>query len=385
VESGVDFSWSEEQVEFRRAAQDFALKELNDGLRERDARGEFNRAGWKKCAEFGIQGLPIPRDYGGMGVDPLTTVGVLESLGRGCKDNGLMFSINAHMWTLGIPLRDFGSEEQKRKYLPGLCDGSLIGGNAMSEPGSGSDAYSLRTTAEHRGDCYFLNGSKIFVTNGPVGDLFLVFATVDRSKGPHGVSAFLVERNFPGFKSGRTLEKMGLRTSPMSELFFQDCEVPFENRLGREGNGQTLFTHSMTWERSCILANAVGAMDRMLETAIRYAKDRKQFGQSIGKFQQVASKIVDMRMRIDEARAALYRTAWLRGQGRSVFLEAALAKLTISENWVRCAEEAIQIHGGYGYMSEFEIEREMRDALSSKLYSGTSEIQRNIVASLLGL
>ncbi len=381
----MDFSWSEEQVEFRRAAQDFALKELNDGLRERDARGEFNRAGWEKCAKFGIQGLPIPKDYGGMGVDPLTTVGVLESLGRGCKDNGLMFSINAHMWTLGIPLRDFGSEEQKRKYLPGLCDGSLIGGNAMSEPGSGSDAYSLRTTAERRGESYLLNGSKIFVTNGPVGDLFLVFATVDRSKGPNGVSAFLVERNFPGFKCGRTLEKMGLRTSPMAELFFQDCEVPVENRLGREGNGQTLFTHSMTWERSCILANAVGAMDRMLETAIRYAKDRKQFGQSIGKFQQVASKVVDMRMRVDEARAALYRTAWLRGQGRSVFLEAALAKLTISENWVRCAEDAMQIHGGYGYMSEFEIEREMRDALGSKLYSGTSEIQRNIVASLLGL
>lgn len=381
----MDFSWSEEQAQFRQAAVTFARNELNEGLLERDKSGEFNRAGWKKCAEFGIQGLPVPREYGGMGADPLTTVGVLESLGYGCKDNGLIFSINAHMWTVEIPLLGFGSEEQKRRYLPGLCNGDLIGGNAMSEPGSGSDAYSLRTTARREGDRYVLNGSKIFVTNGTVGDVFVVFATVDRAKGPNGVSGFLVEKGFPGFRVSRTLDKMGLRTSPMGELFFEDCVVPVENRLGREGNGKNLFTHSMTWERSCILANAVGAMERLLDTSIAYAKDRKQFDQPIGKFQLVGSKLVDMKMRLDEARAALYRTAWLRGNGKSVFLEAALAKLTISENWVRCAEDAIQIHGGYGYMTEFEIEREMRDALGSKLYSGTSEIQRMIVASLLGL
>ena len=381
----MEFGWSEEQTQFRQAAGEFARKELNEGLRERDQRGEFNRNGWKNCAEFGIQGLPVPKEYGGMGADPLTTVGVLESLGYGCKDNGLVFSINAHMWTVELPLLDFGSEEQKQRYLPGLCSGDLIGGNAMSEPGSGSDAYSLRTSAERRGDRYVLNGSKVFVTNGTVGDLFVVFATVDRSKGPNGVSGFLVEKGFRGFKVGRALEKMGLRTSPMAELFFEDCEVPVENRLGREGNGRNLFTHAMTGERSCILANAVGAMERLLEVSIRYAKERKQFGQSIGKFQLVATKIVDMKMRLEEARAALYRTAWMRGRGRSVFLEAALTKLTISENWVKCAEDALQIHGGYGYMTEYEIERELRDALGSKLYSGTSEIQRMIVASLLGL
>ena len=381
----MDFAWSEEQTQFREAASSFARKELNDGLQERDRHGEFNRAGWMKCAEFGIQGLPIPREYGGMGADALATVGILESLGYGCKDNGLVFSINAHMWTMEIPLLNFGSEEQKQKYLPRLCNGELIGGNAMSEPGSGSDAYSLRTTAERRGDRYLLNGSKVFVTNGTVGDLILVFATVDRSRGPNGVSSFLVEKDFSGFKVGRTLEKMGLRTSPMAELFFEDCEVPVDNRLGQEGNGKNLFTHSMTWERSCILASAVGAMERLLEISIRYARDRKQFGQPIGKFQLIATKIVDMKMRLEEARAALYRTAWLRGKGRSGFLEAALAKLTISENWVRCAEDAIQIHGGYGYMTEYEVERELRDALGSKLYSGTSEIQRVLVASLLGL
>ena len=381
----MEFAWSEEQTQFRQAASSFARRELNEGLQERDRNGEFNRAGWKKCAEFGIQGLPIPKEYGGMGADPLTTVGILESLGYGCKDNGLLFSINAHMWTLEIPLLDFGSEEQKRRYLPRLCNGDLIGGNAMSEPGSGSDAFSLRTTAERRGDKYLLNGSKVFVTNGSLGDLIVVFATVDRSRGPSGISAFLVEKHFPGFKAGRKLEKMGLRTSPMAELFFEDCEVPVENLLGREGSGQSLFTHSMTWERSCILASAVGAMERLLETTIRYARDRKQFGQPIGKFQLVATKIVDMKMRLEEARAALYRTAWLRSKGKSVFLEAALTKLIISENWVKCAEDAIQTHGGYGYMIEYEVERELRDALGSKLYSGTSEIQRTIAASLLGL
>lgn len=380
----MDFSWSEEQAQFRQAAADFGRKELNDGLTERDRNGEFNCAGWNKCAKFGIQGLPIPKEFGGMGADPLTTVGVLEALGQGCKDNGLLFSINAQMWTLEIPLRDFGTEEQKRKYLPRLCSGALIGGNAMSEPGSGSDAYSMRTTAERRGDRYLLNGSKIFVTNGPVGDLIVVFATVDRSRSPGGISAFLVERNAPGFKTGRKLEKMGLRTSPMAELFFEDCEVPVENRLGREGIGQSLFTHSMTWERSCILASAVGAMERLLETSLRYSRGRKQFGQPIGKFQLVATKIVDMKMRLEESRASLYRTAWLLGKRKRAVLEAALSKLVISENWVKCAEDALQIHGGYGYMTEYEIERELRDALGSKLYSGTSEIQRMLVASLLG-
>ena len=381
----MDFAWSDEQMQLRDAVKSFARDELNEGLRERDKRGEFNREGWLKCAKFGIHGLPVPTDYGGMGADPLTTVGVLENLGYACRDNGLVFSINAHMWTVEVPLLDFGSEPQKRKYLPDLCNGTLIGGNAMTEPGSGSDAYSLRTTAERRGDRYVLNGSKTFVSNGNVADLIVVYATLDRSAGPNGICGFLVEKEYSGFQVGRPFEKMGLRTSPMAELFFDDCEVPAESRLGREGGGQSLFTHSMNWERACILSNAVGAMQRLLDVSIRYARDRKQFGQSIGKFQLVSSKIVDMKMRVDQAQAALYRTAWLQTRGRNVYLEAALAKLTISENWVRCAEDAIQIHGGYGYMVESEVERELRDALGSRLYSGTSEIQRVLIASLLGL
>jgi alkylation response protein AidB-like acyl-CoA dehydrogenase len=289
------------------------------------------------------------------------------------------------MWTTEIPVLTFGTDEQKMKFLPRLCSGRWIGGNAMSEPGSGSDAYALATRADLRGDRYILNGSKIFVTNGSIADVILVFATVDPAKGPNGVTAFLVEKTFPGFSVTRTVHKMGLKTSPMAELFFDNCEVPVANRLGREGAGKNLFTDSMTWERGCILASAVGSMQRLLETSINYAKQRHQFGQAIGKFQLVSSKLVDMQVRIETARQLLYKAAWLKGQRKSIFLEAAMAKLHISESWVRCAEDALQIHGGYGYMQEFEMERELRDAIGSRLYSGTSEIQRVIVGSLLGL
>ena len=379
----MDFSWSPQQKELFDAIGQFAAKELNDNLIENDRHGVFNRVGWKKCGEIGIQGLAVPAAYGGVGQDPLTTVGALERLGYTCRDNGLVFSLNAHMWTACMPLVGFGTEEQKQRYLPGLCNGDLIGGNAMSEPNSGSDAYGLSTTAVKNGDRYFLNGSKTFVTNGSEADVIVVFATVDKSEGPAGISAFLVEKSFKGLSIGRKLEKMGLRTSPMAELFFDDCDVPEENRLGRERAGTSLFTHSMTWERGCILASAVGSMQRLLETCLRYAKERKQSGQSIGKFQLVATKLVDMKIRLETARFMLYHGAYQRSLGRTAILEAAMAKLHISESWTKSCEDALQIHGGYGYMKEYEIERELRDAIGSRLYSGTSEIQRNIIASLL--
>ena len=381
----MDFAWTDEQAHLRETILKFAKGKLNEGYAEREKRGEFNRDGWMECAGIGLHGLPVPEEYGGMGLDALTTMGVLERLGYGCKDNGLVFSINAHMWTLEIPLLNFGTDEQRKRYLPKLCSGELVGANAMSEPGSGSDAYSISTTAEKRGGRYVLNGSKVFVTNGPIADIVIVYATVDRSKGPNGVTAFLVEKGMDGFSAGAHTEKMGLRTSPMSELYFDDCAVPEENRLGREGAGKNLFTDSMTWERSCILASAVGTMDRILETCIDYANERQQFGEPIGKFQLIASKIVDMKMRLETSRALLYRAGWLRSKGKNIFLEAAMAKLQISESLVQTALDAVQIHGGYGYMAEYEMERELRDAVSSRLYSGTSEIQRLIIASLLGV
>jgi alkylation response protein AidB-like acyl-CoA dehydrogenase len=379
----MDFAWSDQQRELLDAVGRFASQQLNYNMIENDRNGVFNHDAWKKCGGFGIQGLLVPAEYGGLGMHPLTAVAALERLGYACRDNGLLFSINAHMWTAITPLVYSGSETQKKKYLPGLCDGTLIGGNAMSEPNSGSDAFSLATTAVKKGPKYILNGSKIFVTNGPVADLLVVFATVDKARGANGVSAFLVEKDSPGMTVARKIEKMGLRTWPMAEIFFENCEVPEENLLGKEGAGSSQFTWAMTWERGCILASAVGSMQRSLETCVRYAKERRQFGQPIGKFQLVGSKIVDMKLRVESARHMLYYCAWLRGQGRSAYLEAAMTKLHISDCWVKCCEDAIQIHGGYGYMTEYELERELRDAIGSKLYSGTSEMQRNIIASLL--
>ncbi len=381
----MDFAWSEEQLAIRDEIVKFARRELNENLVERDRNDEFSREGWLKCAELGIHGLPIPKEYGGGGSDILTTVCALEALGYGCRDNGLVFSINAHMWTSEIPILTFGTEAQKRKYLPKLASGEWVGNNAMTEPEAGSDAYSLRTRAERKGDYYILNGSKTFVSNAPIADVLIVFANVDPAKGPAGVSAFLVDKGAPGFSISRKLHKMGLRTSPMAELAFVDCQVPTENLLGKEGSGQAVFTTSMEWERICIMASHLGAMQRLIETCTRYARDRKQFGQPIGKFQSISNKIAEMEVRLEASRLILYKAAWLKKQGKHALREASIAKLYVSEASVQTALDAIQIHGGYGYMAEFEIERELRDAVAGTIYSGTSEIQKVIIAGLRGL
>jgi L-prolyl-PCP dehydrogenase len=381
----MDFSWTEEQLKFKNAVVEFAQKELNQGLIERDRQGELARENWKKCAQMGILGLAIPEEYGGSGADILTTMLVMEGLGYGCRDNGLIFAMNAQMWSVQHPILTFGSDAQKQKYLPGLCSGDLIGAHAMSEPDSGSDAYSLRTRAKRVDDGYVLNGTKMFVTNAPVADVDLVFATVDPAKGSGGVTAFLLDKGTPGLKVSRNIEKMGLRTSPMGEIILEDCVVPVESRLGPEGAGSSIFNSSMEWERSCILGSHVGAMERQLEGCVSYARERRQFGQLIGKFQSVANRIAEMKVRLETARLLLYKVAWLKQRGKPAIMEAALAKLYLSECFVQSSLDAIRTYGGYGYMTEFEVERELRDAVGGTLYSGTSDIQRMIIARWLGL
>ena len=284
-----------------------------------------------------------------------------------------------------MPIHTFGTADQKERYLGRLLDGSWVGGHGMSEPDSGSDAYGLRTRAEKRGDRYVLNGSKMFVTNAPESDLFLIFATVNPGRKMWGITGFLIERDTPGLTVSQPIHKMGLTTSPMAEVFLQDVEVPEENVLGKHGQGAAIFSHSMGWERSCILASMVGNMEYQLETSLAYAKERKQFGKSIGDFQLVASKLVDMKMRLETSRLVLYRAAWSQKEGGMPPLEAAMAKLHISEAAVQSSLDAIQLRGGYGYMKEYQVERDLRDALGSRLYSGTSEIQRVIIARQLGL
>lgn len=381
----MNFSLTEDQTRLRESIIRFARHELEDDVRSRDARGEFSPELWEKCARFGIQGLPVPEEYGGSGTDALTTIVALEALGYGCKDNGLLFSLNAQMWSCQLPLVRFGTPEQKRAYLHALCNGTMIGIQGMTEPGSGSDAFGLRTSAEKNGGHFVLNGAKTFITNAPVADVFIIFAKTDPAKGFAGISAFIVERSAPGLSVSRELHKMGLRTSPMGEVALAACEVPVENLLGPLGAGMAIFNHSMDWERSCILACAVGTMQRQLDRCVTYAKERTQHGQPIGKYQAVAHRIADMQVRLETARLLLYKVGWLKAQGRPATAEAAMAKLYLSECFVQSSLDAMQIFGGYGYMAEYELERDLRDAVGSRVYSGTSEIQKNIIAGRLGL
>ena len=381
----MDFSLSEDQTAFKASVINFASKELNKDLRRREEREEFPMEAWRACAKFGVQGLPVPQEYGGSGADIMTTVLMMEGLGYACPDNGLIFSLNAQMWSLELPLLEFGTSEQKQKFLPGLVAGKIIGVHAMTEPESGSDAFSLKTRATQKGDGYVLNGSKLYITNAPVADVVVVFATVKPGSGFAGVTAFLVEKDAPGFSVGPPLGKLGLRTSPMGEIVLKDCEIQAENRLGREGAGMAIFNSSMEWERSCILASAVGAMQRQLEECVHYVRTRKQFGQPIGKFQSVSNKISDMYLRVEAARLMIYKVAWLKQSGKPATAEAAAAKVFTSEAWVQTCLDAIQIHGAYGYMRDSGIERDLRDSVAGTIYSGTSEIQRLIIARTLGL
>ena len=381
----MDFAWSDEQLAFRKSVIQFAQKELNYDVIEADRAEEFSWAGWKKCADFGIHGLPVPEEYGGSGADILTTVVGMEALGYGCRDNGLIFSINAHMWTSEIPLLMFGTEEQKQRYLPRLARGEIVGAHAITEPMAGSDAYSLKTRAERRGNCYVLTGSKTFITNAENADVITVFANVDPSRGAAGITGFIIERGTPGLSVSRKLEKMGLRTSPTCEVTLTDCTVPASSILGKEGSGPAIFTASMEWERICIMASKLGAMQRLLETSIKYANERRQFGEPIGKFSAVSDRIAEMDCRLEAARLLLYKAAWLKKNGKHPLREAAIAKLFVSEAFVQSALDAVKVHGGYGYMTEYQIERELRDAVAGTIYSGTSDIQRKIIAGFHGL
>ena len=381
----MDFLLSEEQQALREHIIRFARKELNHEVDAFDREQRFPHEGWLKCGGMGFQGLPIPEAYGGGGYDPLTTAIALEALGYGCRDGGLVFSICAHLLAVTIPIWRYGSEEQKRHYLPHMCNGSWIGVNAMSEPSSGSDAFSMKTTAERDVEGFRINGTKTFSSNGPIANVALVFATTASKTGTPSITAFLVEKESAGFRVGQKFEKMGLRTSPMSELVFDNVYVGPEAVLGGVGGGSAVFVHSMDWERICLFATHVGVMDRLLETSIAYARSRTQFGQAIGKFQSVSHTIADMKVRLEAARLLLYRAASRLESSRGVALDASLAKLFISESFVQSARDTVQILGGYGYMTEYEVERTLRDAIGSTIYSGTSEMQRNIIARWLGL
>lgn len=382
----MDFTFTSEQKLLRDSIVKFARGELNHDVIERDRAQTFSRELWRQCAAVGLLGLPVPEEYGGSGADPLSCAIALEALGYGCRDGGLVFSICAHVLACVVPVWQHGSAAQKERYLRGLCDGTLVGAHAITEPDSGSDTFAMRLRAERVGSGWRLNGSKTFISNGPVADVVVLFAVTDPDKGFHGgVTGFLVERGVAGFSSGQKFAKMGLRTSPVGELVFQDVLVPDEAVLGAVGGGASVFGTAMDWERSLLVAAHVGTIERLLETSITYARTRSQFGQTIGKFQAVAHKIADMKVQLEAARLLVYRTASRLTTTGSISLDAAITKLFVSESLVRASLDAVQLHGGYGFMEEYEVERALRDAIGSTLYSGTSEMQRNIIGRWLGL
>jgi alkylation response protein AidB-like acyl-CoA dehydrogenase len=375
---------SEEQAEFFDTVYRFASS-LPCDARDRDPAGQFSREAWDRCGQFGIPGLPVPEEHGGGGADVVTTMLALEALGYGCSDNGLVFSINAHMWTSVVPVWLFGTEEQRRRWLPALCGGRAIGCHAITEPEAGSDAFAMKATGRPVDGGYVLNGRKTFITNAPVADLIIVFARTTRGIGPYGLSAFLVEAGTPGCEVGRPVEKMGLRTSPMADVVLEDCFVPASAMLGTPGQGGEIFQTAMRWERACIMASQVGVMRRTMEACVRYARQRRQFGRPIARFESVADKIANMKIAVEASRALVLRVGWLMDRGHDTLMEAAVAKAFVSEASVRTHLDAVQVHGGYGYMTEYEVERALRDAVGGTIYSGTSEIQRRVIARGLGL
>ncbi|MDH5536886.1 MAG: acyl-CoA dehydrogenase family protein [Betaproteobacteria bacterium] len=382
----MDFDLSSEQIELRELVIDFARKELKSDDLAKDERDLcFRREQWQALAKLGLLGLPMPEEYGGTERDLLTTSLAMEALGYACPNNGLIFSLNAHLWSGQIPILKFGSQEQKDRYLRRMVQGELIAVHAITEETSGSDAFNLRTRARATQSGFVLSGSKCFITNAPVADLVIVFATEDPDLGTDGVSAFLVDRGTPGFRTSSAYDKLGLRTSPMGEIFLDDCEIPASQRLGGAGAGSAIFNSSMDNERACILAANVGTLERQLEECIERAKTRERFGQAIGKFQAISNKIADMKVRLETARLLLYRAVSLRASGKRASMESAMAKLYVSECMVRSSLDAVQIFGADGYMTEMGVERNLRDAIGGTIYSGTSEIQRMIIARYLGL
>jgi alkylation response protein AidB-like acyl-CoA dehydrogenase len=382
----MDFSLTSQQQELADKLEQFAREELNPHFdTELERAGTFPRALWAKCGQAGIQGLNISREYGGQGHDVLTSVAALEAFGYGCTDIGLPFALLSQMWSAQAAIAQFGSEEQKQRYLPGLCSGEQIGAFGITERDSGSDTYAMAATATRVDGGYRLTGTKCYITLAPVCDIAIVFANSNPAAGKWGITGFIVERGMPGFSTSAVRDKMGLRTTPMGDLILDDCFVPESSRLGPEGAGVSLFTNAMESERGYILAAQLGSMRRQLDDTVRYARERQAFGQPIGKFQSVSNRVAEMKLRLETARLLLFKVAWLDLHDKPLLMEAALANLHLSECFVASSIDAIHINGARGYVTEFGVERDLRDGVGGLIYSGTSDIQRQIVARLLGL
>lgn len=380
--------WNDEQRALRAAVVALGPV-LSDGHIERDGTGTFSRDGWKRLADTGLFALPFASEHGGLGQSLLTTMYVLEGLGESCRDAGLNFSASTQIVSAGVPLARFGSAALKERYLPKIAAGTAIGAHAITEPGGGSDVMGMRTSAvpdpAPGADGFVLNGSKAFISNGPIADLIVVYARTGPPGNPAAITAFLLDRDTPGLTIGNPIGKMGLRTSPLCEVFLDDVRVGADRIIGRAGSGFLILDHVMKWEILCSFVINAGEMRHRLAQCVEYARGRTQFGQHIGAYQSVSNKLVEMRIDVETACKWLYDTAEKLLAKQNVSVDIAISKLVTSEANVRSALHAVQIFGGYGYMTETGLEKEVRNAVAGTIYSGTTEIQQQRIATLMGL
>ncbi|MCA0170524.1 acyl-CoA dehydrogenase [Bacillus hwajinpoensis] len=377
----MNFQLSEEHEMLRKMVRDFARKEVEPTAAERDEEERFDRKLFDQMAELGLTGIPWSEEYGGIGSDYLSYVIAVEELSRVCASTGV--TLSAHTSLAGWPLNAFGTEEQKQKFLRPMAEGKLMGAYGLTEPGSGSDAGGMKTTAKLDGDHYILNGSKIFITNGGEAEIYIVFAQTDKEKRHKGITAFIVEKGTPGFSMGKKEKKLGIRSSPTLEIIFEDCRVPVENRLGDEGQGFKIAMKTLDGGRNGIAAQAVGIAQGALDAATAYAKERKQFGKPIGENQGIGFKLADMATKIEAARLLTYQAAWKESQGLPYGKESAMSKLYAGDISMEVTTEAVQVFGGYGYTKDYPVERYMRDAKITQIYEGTNEIQRLVISRML--
>ncbi len=374
----VDFELTEEHLMIKNAARDFADKELAKGAAERDEKEQFPREQIQKMAELGFMGMMVPAEDGGAGLDTVSYVLALEEISRADASAGVIMSVNNSLVCWG--LEKFGSPDQKRKYLKSLASGKSLGAFCLSEPEAGSDAVNQRTTARRDGDYYVINGTKNFITNGANADVLLVMASTDKSKGARGVSAFIVEKAFPGIVVSKKEHKLGIRSSDTAQITFDDCRVPVENRIGDEGFGFKFAMMTLDGGRIGIAAQAIGIARAALDASLKYARERKAFDKLLSEFQAIQFKLADMHTSVEAAHLLALNAALKKDRGERFTKEAAMAKLFASKVAVDSALEAIQIHGGYGYLKDFPVERYLRDAKITEIYEGTSEIQRIVIA-----
>ena len=380
----MDFSFTDEQRMFRETVYRFAREEIAPLCEEADLKSEFSFDIWKKMGEMGLLGLPVPEQYGGQGADFVTCCLAGEAVGHAGVDGGHTLAWGAHTYLCAANIMQHGTEAQKKKYLPKLATGEWIGCMGLTEPGCGSDAAAMTTTAVRKGDKYILNGAKMFITNAPLSQVFVVFATLDKTQRHKGITTFIVEKDFPGVSTGKPLHKMGCRCSVTSEVFFEDCEVPVENCLGGEGLGWLIALGGVEWDRSTLLAPFVGGGIFMLENCARYANQRWAFNRPIREFQSIQNRITDMKVYLEASKLAVYRVAASKDNGMALNpLYAGVSKVYMGDKGFEMSSAAVDLFGGYGYIHEYPVERNMRDAKLGQLGGGTSDIMRMIVARIM--